>query len=94
MVHRLNRIPGIRCLKPVGGFYVFPNVSAYCKNSKEIADYLLDEAGVATLAGSEFGRNGEGYLRLSFASSMEKIRAGIERFNTALARYRMVETPA
>jgi aspartate/methionine/tyrosine aminotransferase len=94
MIYRLNRIPGIRCFRPEGGVFLFPNVSAYCKNSKEIAEYLLEQAGVASLAGSEFGPNGEGYLRLSFATSMDKIRLGIERFSTALSRYRTVTVPA
>lgn len=77
----LNRIAGIRCLKPLGSFYLFPNVSALGMPSKEIADRLLDEAGVAALPGTAFGRYGEGYLRFSFANSLTNIETAIERID-------------
>ena len=94
MVHRLSRIPGVRCQSPGGGFYVFPNVSAFGKSSMEIADCLLEQAGVACLAGSEFGARGEGFLRLSFATSMEKIREGLDRIAATLANIRTTEVAA
>ena len=75
----LNSIPGIRCLKPLGAFYLFPNISALGRPSKEIADRLLNEAGVAVLPGTAFGPHGEGYLRFSFAISLSNIQAAIER---------------
>jgi aspartate/methionine/tyrosine aminotransferase len=78
-VDGLNSIDGIRCLKPLGSFYLFPNVSALGMPSKEIADRLLDEAGVAALPGTAFGRYGEGYLRFSFANSLTNIETAIER---------------
>jgi aspartate/methionine/tyrosine aminotransferase len=78
-VDGLNSIPGIRCLKPAGAFYLFPNVSGLGKTSREIADRLLNEAGVAVLPGTAFGRNGEGFLRLSFANSLSNIETAIER---------------
>ena len=78
-VDGLNSIPGICCLKPAGAFYLFPNVSALGKTSQEIADRLLNEAGVAVLPGSAFGRNGEGFLRLSFANSLSNIETATER---------------
>ena len=58
---------------------MFPDVGSYGKSSKWLADYLLDQAGVALLAGSDFGRGGEGYLRISYATSMELIEPAVER---------------
>ena len=78
-VDGLNDIPGIRCLRPHGAFYLFPNISAYGRSSREIADRLLNEAGVAGLPGTAFGRHGEGYLRFSFANSLETIEAALDR---------------
>jgi aspartate/methionine/tyrosine aminotransferase len=86
IVDGLNAVPGVRCQKPRGTFYAFPNVSSFGKSSKEIADYLLDQGGVACLAGTAFGREGEGYLRLSFGTSMENIREGLKRIGEALGR--------
>jgi aspartate/methionine/tyrosine aminotransferase len=87
IVDGLNRIPGVRCILPRGTFYAFPNVSSFGGKSKDIAEYLLDQAGVAVLAGTAFGAQGEGYLRLSFAASMDRIVCALERIATALARY-------
>ena len=75
----LNRIPGIRCLKPLGAFYLFPNISEVGLPSEEFANRLLSEAGVAALPGTAFGAYGEGYLRLSFANSLANIEAALER---------------
>lgn len=75
----LNSIPGIRCQIPEGAFYAFPNIKATGMKSKEIADRLLTEAGVATLSGSSFGTYGEGYLRLSYANSFENLLEAVER---------------
>jgi len=75
----LNRIPGIRCLKPLGAFYLFPYISGIRLTSEAFADRLLTEAGVATLPGTAFGEYGEGYLRLSFANSLTDIQAALER---------------
>ena len=77
----LNGIPGIRCLKPRGAFYLFPNISALGRPSKEFADRLLNEADVAALPGTAFGPHGEGYLRLCFANSLSNIQAAIERIH-------------
>jgi aspartate/methionine/tyrosine aminotransferase len=81
-VDGLNNIPGIRCLKPLGAFYLFPNISALGKSSREIADRLLTEAGVAGLPGTSFGSNGEGFMRFSFANSLSNIEAALERIHT------------
>jgi aspartate/methionine/tyrosine aminotransferase len=75
----LNQIPGIRCLKPLGAFYLFPNVSGAGLPSDEFANRLLREAGVACLPGTAFGDYGEGYIRLSFANSLANIHSALER---------------
>jgi aspartate aminotransferase len=83
MVEGLNAIPGITCLNPKGAFYVFPNISGTGKSSREFADSLLDEHGVAALAGTSFGKHGEGYLRLSYANSEENLREALKRIRAA-----------
>lgn len=87
LVQALNQIPGIRCLTPPGAFYVFPNIRSFGKRSDEIADYLLQEAGVALLSGTAFGASGEGYLRLSYATSMENLDQGSQRMAAGLAKF-------
>jgi aspartate aminotransferase len=88
IVAGLNDIPGIRCPMPRGAFYAFPNVQAFGQSSGELADYLLKEGGVAVLPGTAFGRNGEGYLRLSYANSTENIDKALQQIADALARLR------
>jgi aspartate/methionine/tyrosine aminotransferase len=75
----LNNIPGIRCLKPLGAFYLFPNISGIGLSSDEFATRLLNEAGVAALSGTAFGNYGEGYLRLSFANSLPNLETALQR---------------
>ncbi|MBI2983147.1 MAG: aminotransferase class I/II-fold pyridoxal phosphate-dependent enzyme, partial [Chloroflexi bacterium] len=80
IVAGLNRVPGITCLVPKGAFYVFPNVTGLALGtSVQVADRFLYEADVAVLAGTAFGRAGEGYLRLSYANSLENIRLALAR---------------
>ena len=79
IVEGLNSISGIRCLKPRGAFYVFPNIQDTGMNSKDFAGRLLSEGGVAALAGEAFGEYGKGYLRFSFANSMDNIERAIGR---------------
>jgi aspartate aminotransferase len=86
LVAGLNAIPGVRCRAPQGAFYTFPNVSAFGRTSDWLASYLLEEAGVAVLPGTAFGKGGEGYLRLCFANSMARIRLALERMGTALGK--------
>ena len=86
LVDGLNAIPGLQCRRPQGAFYAFPNVSAFGRTSDWLADYLLEEAGVAVLAGTAFGEAGEGYLRLCFANSMQNIHIALERIAAALAK--------
>jgi aspartate/methionine/tyrosine aminotransferase len=85
MVEGLNAIPGVRCPVPRGAFYAFPNVAAFGRPSAELADLLLAEAGVALLPGTAFGRNGEGYLRLTYANSVENIQRARARMAATLA---------
>jgi aspartate aminotransferase len=73
----LNEL-GLTCEKPAGAFYAFPDVSRISSDSREAAEILLDRAQVATVPGVVFGKHGEGYLRFSFSTSIETIRAGIE----------------
>ncbi len=86
IVDGLNSIPGLKCLKPQGAFYVFPNIREFGKSSGEMADYLLQEAGVATLGGNAFGRYGEGYLRISYANSLKNIEEAVVRIGDALKK--------
>jgi aspartate/methionine/tyrosine aminotransferase len=81
IVDGLNRIEGIRCLRPHGAFYVFPNVADLNVPEGVLAERLLEEAGVSALPGTAFGRFGEGYLRFSFANSFEKIGQALERIH-------------
>ncbi|MDZ7344680.1 MAG: pyridoxal phosphate-dependent aminotransferase [candidate division KSB1 bacterium] len=84
MVDGLNQINGIRCLKPGGAFYCFPNIKAIPMSSKQLADHLLNEAGVAALSGTAFGKFGEGYLRLSYANSVENIKEALQRMKKVI----------
>lgn len=84
IVAGLNSIRGITCKSPDGAFYAFPNITQTGIKSKELADYLLDNASVAALSGASFGQYGEGYLRLSYANSIENIEKAISRIDKAL----------
>ncbi|HEX9916828.1 MAG TPA: pyridoxal phosphate-dependent aminotransferase [candidate division Zixibacteria bacterium] len=86
IVKGLNSIPKVSCKTPQGAFYVFPNITKTGKKSKELADYLLNEGGVAVLAGTSFGEFGEGYLRLSYANSIKNIEEALKRIKEGLAK--------
>ncbi|MBL7033278.1 MAG: pyridoxal phosphate-dependent aminotransferase [Candidatus Delongbacteria bacterium] len=86
IVAGLNAIEGISCLNPRGAFYVFPNIKELPLNSSELETYLLSEAGVATLSGTSFGSFGQGYLRLSYANSIDNIKEALSRIQDAVAR--------
>ncbi len=79
LVPALNRIPGIGCIEPGGAFYAFPNVSGLPIGADELAQRLLDEAGVALLAGSAFGVHATGHLRISYAASLPSLEQAVER---------------
>jgi aspartate/methionine/tyrosine aminotransferase len=86
IVKMLNEIIGVCCLKPEGAFYVFPNVKAFGMTSKDLTNYLIKEAKIAVVPGSEFGSHGEGYLRISYALSRNMIEEGIGRMEKALRK--------
>jgi aspartate aminotransferase len=86
LVTGLNDIPGVHCQVPQGAFYAFPNVTAFGRTSNWLAEYLLEEAGVALLPGTSFGKNGEGYLRLCFANSIENIQLALGKMRAALGK--------
>ena len=90
----LNRIPGFRCAVPGGAFYAFANVEETGVPSKELADLLLEEAGVAGLNGGAFGEYGEGYIRFSYANSLENLMEAVARIEKAAVRWSAVGTPA
>ncbi len=81
----LNTVPGFRCPIPGGAFYAFPNIQGTGWKSKELADALLQKAGVACLSGTAFGAYGDGYLRFSIANSYEKLMDAVERIRKFLA---------
>lgn len=85
VVSGLNEVPGVSCRVPRGAFYAFPNVSALPIEPDELATRLLEEAGVAVLAGSAFGRHGTDHLRISYATAPERLRLGIERIRSFVA---------
>ncbi len=86
IVRVLNEIPGIHCEVPQGAFYVFPNISSFGLSSQKLALYLLHEAHVALLPGTAFGSYGEGYVRISYATSMSQLKEGVRRIALALAK--------
>jgi aspartate aminotransferase len=87
IVDGLNSLPGFSCQKPQGAFYAFPNVKGTGMNSNDLANLILDKAGVALLPGSSFGDYGDGYLRLSYANSVENIQRGLEKIRKALKEF-------
>ncbi|HYR84813.1 MAG TPA: pyridoxal phosphate-dependent aminotransferase [Terriglobia bacterium] len=87
IVKGLNEIPGFRCSVPPGAFYAFPNVTGTGISSRELADYLLNEAGVACLNGAAFGEHGSGHLRFSYANSLANITEAIQRIKKVSGRW-------
>ena len=81
----LNQVPGFRCALPGGAFYAFANITATGMKSKELADYLLYDAGVSCLSGAAFGEYGEGYIRFSYANSYDNLMAAVELIKVAVA---------
>jgi aspartate aminotransferase len=86
IVNGLNKIKGMTCTKPHGAFYAFPNIKGTGMNSRKLGDHLLQNAGVAVLPGISFGQYGEGYLRLSFANSIENIKKALDRIEKSLEK--------
>jgi aspartate/methionine/tyrosine aminotransferase len=86
IVPLLNSLPGFRCLDPGGAFYAFPNITGTGMSARELQNKMLEEAGVATVAGTSFGIHGEGYIRFSYANSVENIRTAVARIGELLAK--------
>jgi aspartate/methionine/tyrosine aminotransferase len=86
VVKGLNEIPGFRCIQPHGAFYAFPNVSGTGLTGSELADRLLDEAGVSVLSGTAFGHVGRDHLRVSYANSRENITEALGRMRDVVSR--------
>jgi aspartate/methionine/tyrosine aminotransferase len=86
LVPALNAIHGVKCLMPQGAFYVFADISSFGMSSEDLTWYLLREAGCAVVPGPTFGPAGEGYVRISFANSFDKIKQATERIALALGR--------
>lgn len=86
IVSGLNNIKGITCKKPRGAFYAFPNITGTGMDCRKLGDHLLYNAGVAVLPGTSFGKYGEGYLRLSFANSIENIKKALDRISKAVEK--------
>ncbi len=87
IVDGLNSIPGFSCQKPQGAFYAFPNIRKTGMSSTDLANLILEKAGVALLPGSSFGDYGDGYLRLSYANSVENIQSGLEKIQKAVKEF-------
>jgi aspartate/methionine/tyrosine aminotransferase len=86
IVERLNALPGFRCVRPGGAFYAFPNIAGTGFSARQLQDDLLNEVGVALVAGTSFGDQGEGYIRFSYANSVENIERAIDRIGNFLGR--------
>jgi len=86
---RAKNIPGFRCVEPNSTFYLFPNIKDFGVSSYDFAKFLLEEAKVAVVPGTEFGRCGEGYIRLSYATSMNKIKEALDRIEAILDKLRV-----
>lgn len=84
IVGALNQTPGFRCVEPGGAFYAFPNIEGTGMSAKEVQTKLLEVAGVATVAGTSFGAHGEGYIRFSYANSLDNIKEAIRRIGDVL----------
>ncbi len=86
IMNGFSEIDGFDCLSPEGAFYAFPNITKTGKNSEELSMYLLDECGVVTVPGNAFGQYGEGYLRFSFATSVDMIKKGMEKIKEVIKK--------
>jgi aspartate aminotransferase len=94
IVRGLNEIPGFRCLRPSGAFYVFPDVSGTGLDGAELADRLLNESGVSVLAGTAFGRVGRDHLRISYANSQANIATALQRIRALAERLAPADRPS
>jgi len=88
LLEGFKAIPGLKIAEPLGAFYLFPNISAFSPNSSELADYLLSEHGIATVAESVFGSAGEGHIRIAYSCSTDECAQGVDRLAEALAAFK------
>jgi aspartate/methionine/tyrosine aminotransferase len=88
LVNGLNTLPGVSCTMPEGAFYAFPNVKQVAADDKALATFLLSEGGVACLGGSAFGSAGKGYLRFSYAASLEDIDYALEQMARCIPQFK------
>jgi aspartate aminotransferase len=88
VVDGLNAIPGVRCAKPQGSFYAFPNIEGTGFGERELADRLLEEAGVAVLPGTAFGVAGKGYIRLAYTQSEDELKRGLKQIGDFIGEHR------
>jgi len=84
VVDGLNEMPGVRCQKPQGSFYAFPNIEGTGFDERELSSRLLSEAGVAVLPGTSFGEAGKGYIRLAYTQSEDELAKGLDRIRKFL----------
>ena len=89
--HGLNSLPGVRCVLPGGAFYAFANVRGTGRTSKDLAESLLDQAGIACVDGTAFGAYGDGYLRFSYANSLENLLEAVDRMRRFLRHENLLE---
>ena len=89
IIKRINDIPGFSCINPKGAFYAFPNIKKFKKKSLDFSKWLLKEAMVATVPGTEFGKMGEGYIRCSYATEYNKIKTAMDRIERAVEKSRL-----
>ena len=85
IVDELNQIPGFSCIEPGGAFYAFPNITNTGMSSQKLQEKILEEAGVAVIAGTSFGVHGEGFLRFSYANSIENIQKALKKIARCIA---------
>ena len=88
IVPLLNQLPGVTCVEPGGAFYAFPNITGTGLSAKDLQNMMLEKAGVATVAGTSFGIHGEGYIRFSYANSLENIKKAVDRIGNLLLEVR------
>ena len=88
LVNGLNKIPGVSCTMPEGAFYAFPNITKITSDDKALAKFLLEDAGVACLGGSAFGAAGKGYLRFSYAASLDDIHYALEQMQSRIPHFK------
>jgi len=88
LVNGINKIDGMSCTMPEGAFYAFPNITKVTSDDKGLAAFLLQEAGVACLGGSAFGAAGKGYLRFSYAASLDDIHYALDQMKKMIPQFK------